>query len=46
MDGLPGLEKVFKEEFPKAKVQRYQVHLARNVPAKVPTKLKKLWRMI
>ena len=41
MDGLPGLEKVFREEFPKAKVQRCQVHVARNVLAKVPRKLKK-----
>jgi putative transposase len=41
MDGLPGLEKVFKEEFSKAKVQRCQVHVARNVLAKVPRKLKK-----
>ncbi|MEW6110144.1 MAG: IS256 family transposase [Nitrospirota bacterium] len=41
MDGLSGLEKVFKEEFPKAKVQRCQVHVARNVISKVPRKLKK-----
>ena len=41
MDGLPGLEKVFKEEFPKAKVQRCQVHVSCNVLAKVPKKLKK-----
>ncbi len=41
MDGLPGLEKVFREEFPKAKVQRCQVHVARNVLAKVLRKLKK-----
>jgi putative transposase len=40
MDGLPGLETVFKEEFPKAKVQRYQIHVARNVLAKVPQKFK------
>lgn len=40
MDGLPGLEKVFREEFPKAKTQRCQVHVARNVIAKVPKKLK------
>jgi len=40
MDGLPGLEAVFKEEFPKAKIQRCQVHVARNVPAKVPRKFK------
>lgn len=41
MDGLPGLEKVFKEEFKKSKVQRCQLHVARNVLAKVPRKLKK-----
>jgi len=37
MDGLPGLETVFKEEFSQAKVQRCQVHVARNVLAKVPS---------
>lgn len=41
MDGLPGLESVFLEEFASAKVQRCQVHVARNVLAKVPQKLKK-----
>jgi len=41
MDGLPALEKVFREEFTKAEVQRCQVHVARNVLAKVPAKLKK-----
>ena len=41
MDGLPGLETVFKEEFTHAKTQRCQVHVARNVLAKVPKKLKK-----
>jgi len=41
MDGLSGLEKVFEEEFRNAKVQRCQVHVARNVLAKVPHKLKK-----
>jgi putative transposase len=41
MDGLPGLERVFVEEFPNAKVQRCQVQVARNVLAKVPRKLKK-----
>ena len=40
MDGLPGLEKVFREEFSQSKVQRCQVHVARNVLAKVPQKLK------
>jgi len=41
MDGLPGLETVFKEEFSQAKVQRCTVHIDRNVLAKVPKKLKK-----
>ena len=41
MDGLTGLERVFMEEFPNAKVQRCQLHVARNVLAKVPRKLKK-----
>ena len=40
MDGLPGLETVFREEFCHAKIQRCQVHVARNVLAKVPKKLK------
>jgi putative transposase len=40
MDGLPGLEKIFREEFHQGKVQRCQVHVARNVLAKVPQKLK------
>ncbi len=40
MNGLPGLERVFTEEFPKAKIQRCQVHVAKNVLAKVPMKLK------
>ena len=41
MDGLAGLESVFADEFPKAEVQRCQVHVARNVIAKVPHKVKK-----
>ncbi len=40
MDGLTGLEKVFEEEFSHAKMQRCQVHVARNVLAKVPKSLK------
>ena len=40
MDGLAGLEKVFREEFPQGKVQRCQVHVMRNVLAKVPQTLK------
>ena len=41
MDGLAGLQNVFKEEFPKAKVQRCQVHVARNVLAKVTNRKSK-----
>jgi putative transposase len=41
MDGLTGLESVFKEEFSQARVQRCTVHVDRNVLAKVPKKLKK-----
>jgi putative transposase len=41
MDGLPGLMKVFKEEFPHSKVQRCQVHVERNVLCKVSKGLKK-----
>jgi putative transposase len=40
MDGLPGLETVFRQEFSNSKVQRCQVHVARNVLAKAPKKLK------
>jgi putative transposase len=40
MDGLPGLMNVFREEFPNARIQRCQVHVARNVLCKVPKKLK------
>jgi putative transposase len=38
MDGLSGLMTVFEEEFPSAKVQRCQVHVARNVLCKVSWK--------
>lgn len=40
MDGLPGLEMVFREEFPKAKVQRCQVHVMNNVLTKTPRNLR------
>ena len=40
MDGLPGLSSVFSEEFSSAKVQRCQVHVARNVLCKVPKAMK------
>jgi putative transposase len=41
MDGLPGLMKVFREEFPKAKVQRCQVHVKKNILSKTPRGLRK-----
>lgn len=41
MDGLPGLESVFLDEFSNAKVQRCQVHVSRNVLCKVPQNMKK-----
>lgn len=40
MDGLPALEKVFKEEFINAKTQRCQFHVASNVLTKVTKKNK------
>ena len=42
MDGLPGLEKAFLSAFRKAKVQRCQVHKARNVIVKVRRKDRKI----
>lgn len=41
MDGLNALEKTFKEEFTNAKVQRCQIHLARNILSKVTKKEKR-----
>ncbi|MBA3066647.1 IS256 family transposase [bacterium] len=41
MDGLPGLEKVFSEEFPNAKTQRCTVHVTSNVLTKIPCSLRK-----
>jgi putative transposase len=40
MDGMLGLKKAFKKGFPKAGFQRCQVHVARNVLARVPKKFK------
>jgi putative transposase len=40
MDGLASLEAVFREEFPQTRTQRCQVHVTRNVLAKVPRALK------
>ena len=41
MDVLAGLEKVFQEDVPNAKIQRCPVHVARNALCKVPNKMKK-----
>jgi putative transposase len=41
MDGLLGLERVLRAEFQEAVVQRWQVHVAGNVLATIPRKLKK-----
>lgn len=41
MDGLSGLMTVFRDEFKNAKVQRCQVHVARNVLSKVSNAKKK-----
>ena len=40
MDGLTGLEKVFKQEFRQVKIQRCQVHVSRHGLAKVPKRYK------
>ena len=39
MDGLPGLETVFREEFPNAATARCWVHALRNAMAKTPSRL-------
>lgn len=39
MDGLPGLEKVFREEFPNSVTARCWVHATRNVYSKTPRRL-------
>ena len=41
MDGLVGLERVFKETFPNAQIQRCQVHKAKNVLCRVPRRYRK-----
>jgi putative transposase len=40
MDGLPGLERVFREEFPEAKTARCWFHAMQNALAKTPKRLK------
>lgn len=40
MDGLPGLERLFKETFPQSATARCWVHALRNVLAKTPERLR------
>ena len=46
MDGLPGLEKLFKEEFPQAQTQRCWVHSMRNAIAKTPARLRDAFKLL
>jgi putative transposase len=46
MDGLPGLEKLFKEEFPQALTQRCWVHSMRNAMAKTPARLRDAFKIM
>ena len=39
MDGLPGLENLFQDEFPNAKTQRCWFHALQNILAKAPKRL-------
>lgn len=44
MDGLPGLEKLFVEEFPKAVTARCWLHAMKNALAKTPARLRRPFR--
>ena len=46
MDGLPGLEKAFKEEFPKAVTQRCWVHSLKNALNKCPKRLREAFKTL
>jgi putative transposase len=43
MDGLPGLEKLFRAEFPNSTTQRCWVHSKRNAVAKCPARLREVF---
>ena len=45
MDGLPGLERLFKEEFPQSQTQRCWVHSMRNAVTKAPARLRDTFKM-
>jgi putative transposase len=44
MDGLPGLEKVFQEEFPRSQTARCWVHALRNAMNKVPNRFSEAFK--
>jgi putative transposase len=46
MDGLPGLERVFKEEFPGAVTARCWAHAMRNALAKSPERLREAFKQL
>ena len=46
MDGLPGLERLFKETFPNAMTARCWVHALKNACAKVPTRLHEVFKKL
>ena len=46
MDGLPGLEKVFKEEFTRSVTARCWVHSLKNTMAKTPSRLREPFKLL
>lgn len=46
MDGLPGLEKVFREEFPKSVTSRCWFHSMQNTLSKVPKRLRDSYHVL
>jgi putative transposase len=46
MDGLPGLENLFKDEFPSAVTQRCWLHAQRNAIAKSPARLRDAFKLL
>ena len=46
MDGLPGLENLFLEEFPSSVTARCWVHAMRNALAKTPARLREAFKLL
>lgn len=46
MDGIPGLESLFREEFPNAVTQRCWVHALKNTLSKAPERLRDALRIL